>query len=145
MFSVYIKGPYLQENLNTSQMIENIHMKKPSVIFLNLNLLNTSVMNTRYGIIDKILPYNSYYVQINASNSKGYLLSNQVKVTTFKSIPEGIIPPQLIESTSNSMDIEWFDPILPNSDDLIFYFQVWILNLKILGSPMLSLVNLFQP
>lgn len=127
MFSVYIKGPYLQKNLNSLQLVENIRMNKPSVIFLNLNLLNTSVMNTRYGIIDKILPFNTYYVQVNASNSKGYLLSNQVQVTTFKSIPEGIIPPFLIESTSNSMDIEWFDPVLPNSDDLIFYFQVWIL------------------
>ena len=123
MFSVFIKGPYLQ-NLNTTQIVENIRLKKPSVLFLNLNLLNASVMNTRYGIIDRILPYSDYFVQIKASNSKAFLLSNQVKVTTLKSIPEGIVPPQLVQSTSNSMEVEWFSPVLPNSDDTTFYFQV---------------------
>ena len=105
-------------------MVEYKKNKKPFTIFQNLNLLNTTTMNTRYGIVDRILPYSTYYVQINATNSKGYLLSNQVKVETFKSIPEGIIPPSQISSTSNSMQIEWYDPILPNSADQIFYFQV---------------------
>lgn len=123
LFLVFIKGPFLLE-LNSTEMVDFKQNKKPFTVFQNLNLLNTTTMDTRYGIVDKILPYSTYYVQINATNSMGYLLSNQVKVETFKSIPEGIIPPHFVSSTSHTMQIEWYDPILPNSADQIFYFQI---------------------
>ncbi len=81
-------------------------------------------MNTHYGIIDKILPYSHYSIQVNASNLRGYILSSQVQLTTFTSIPEGIIPPQKVKATSNTLQIEWYPPVLSNSADSMFYYQV---------------------
>ena len=89
-----------------------------------LNLLNTTVFNTKYGIVDRILSYSTYQVFVNATNSKGFILSNRVTVETFKSGPSLAIPPQLLSKQSRQLKIEWYDPILINSEDKIIFFQV---------------------
>ena len=71
--------------------MDTISYKKQNKSFFKidtLNLFNTTIMNTRYGIIDKILPFSVYSLQINASNSKGFILSNKISLETFKSIPD---------------------------------------------------------
>jgi usherin len=122
-FGILVTGPFLID-LNSVQLIQYLKQLKPVTEIKTINLLNTSVMNTRYGIMDRILANSVYTIQINASNSKGYILSNQVSVKTFQSLPEYIISPQFLTSNTNSMQIEWFDPVLPNSIDQIFYFQI---------------------
>jgi usherin len=124
IFAVFVTGPYLIEFDNLDELQEAIKSKKPFLLIETLNLLNTSVYNTKYGIFDRILPYSTYMVQVNASNSKGFLLSNQVKVETFKSVPDLVISPQLIDSNSTSLKIEWYNPILINSEDRTIFFQV---------------------
>ena len=114
------------DNLNSTDLIEYHRDKKPFTTFRTLNLLNTTIMNTRYGIMDKILPYSVYVVQVNASNMKGYVLSGEVEVSTLKSIPEGIIAPQKVYATANTMQIEWYEPMLANSADVMFYFEVFL-------------------
>ena len=54
LFLVFIKGPFLLD-LNSTEMVEYKKNKKPFTIFQNLNLLNTTTMNTRYGIVDRML------------------------------------------------------------------------------------------
>lgn len=93
---------------------------------MSLNLLNTTIMNTKYGIIEGILPYSSYFLQVNATNRQGFVLSNRVRVETFKSGPQYLMPPQLVASTSSSIQIEWLEPILINSDDRIIFYMVHI-------------------
>ena len=124
LFSILVKGPFLIP-LNSTQVIEFLKAGKPLTEIKTHNLLNSTMMNTIYGIMDGILPNSIYNIIINASNSKGFLLSNQVKVATFASIPGKVMPPQLVSSTSNTMQIEWYNPILANSNDTLFYFQVY--------------------
>ncbi len=123
LFTVFVTGPFLVDfTLN-----EAVEMKRRGKQFteqLTLNLLNTTVLNTKYGIIDPILPFSTYSIVVNASNSKGFVLSNVVQVETFKTKPEQLIPPQLVQSESRSMKIEWFDAILLNSDDGELFYQV---------------------
>lgn len=51
-------------------------------------------------------------------------MSNTINLETLKSIPDLVVTPQVVSSRSNSLQIEWYDPILANSDDKIFYFLV---------------------
>jgi usherin len=122
-YSVYANGPFLIE-LNKTDTINYKKQNKSFIKIDTLNLFNTTILNTRYGIIDKILPYSNYSLQINASNTKGFILSNIIILQTFKSIPDFVVPPQVVNARSNSLQIEWYDPILINSDDKIFYFLV---------------------
>jgi len=123
LYAVLVTGPFLLD-LNATQLVANQKANRPFTTFRTLNLLNTSTMNTRYGIIDKILPYSHYTLQINASNSRGYLLTDRVQLTTFTSIPEGIIPPQKVAASPYTLQIEWYPPVLSNSADSTFYYQV---------------------
>ena len=122
-YSIHANGPFLIE-LNKTETISYKKQNKSFIKIDTLNLFNTTILNTRYGIIDKILPYSNYSLQINASNTKGFILSNTIMLETFKSIPDLIVPPQILNIRSNSLQIEWYDPILANSDDKIFYFLV---------------------
>ena len=123
LFSVYVSGPFLIE-YTKAQAVEFKKLNLPFTTVKDLNLLNTTIYNTKYGIFDRILPYSNYTVRVNANNTKGYIMSNQVRVETFKSTPDLLIPPQLVEAKSRYMKIEWYDPILINSEDKTVYFQV---------------------
>ncbi len=123
LYAVLVTGPFLLD-LNATQLVANQKANRPFTTFRTLNLLNTSTMNTRYGIIDKILPYSQYILQINASNSRGYLLTDRAQLTTFTSVPEGIIPPQKVTASPYTLQIEWYPPVLSNSADSTFYYQV---------------------
>jgi usherin len=124
VFSGYFTGPFLVDFNLSTDAIDFIKQNKPFIEVTTLNLVNTTIFNTKYGILDRILPYSEYRVQINASNTKGYLLSNIVKVETLKSNPDLLIPPQLVSSTWSSLKLEWYEPILLNSDDRILFYQI---------------------
>jgi usherin len=124
VFAGYFTGPFLVDFNLSTDAIDFIKQNKPFTKITTLNLVNTTIFNTKYGILDRILPYSEYVVQINASNTKGYLLSNIVKVETFKSSPDLLIPPQLVYKTWYSLKLEWYEPILLNSDDRILFYQI---------------------
>lgn len=123
LFAVYVNGPFLLD-LTMEQKVEYLKSNKPITQVLNLNLLNTTVLNTKYGLLDRILAYSTYFIQVNASNTKGYLLSNIVKVETLKTSPELLLMPQLVKSESRMVKVEWYDPMLINSDDRIIFFKL---------------------
>lgn len=123
LFSVFVNGPFLLD-FNTKEAVLILKNNSEFTKIQNLNLLNTTIYNTKYGILDRILPYSVYSIQVNASNSKGFLLSNRVQVETVKSNPDIIIPPQLVYSQSRSLKIEWFEPILINSEDRVIFYQL---------------------
>ena len=123
LYSVFVTGSFLID-FTLSEAVEMKRKREPFTRQLTLNLLNTTVLNTKYGIIDRILPYSTYSIVISASNSKGFVLSNVVQVETFKAKPQLILPPQFVQSESKSMKIEWFDAILLNSDDRTLFYQV---------------------
>jgi hypothetical protein len=124
IYRVFVSGPFLIEFANHNEAVELKRKNTSFTRLLTLNLLNTTAMNIMYAIIDRILPYSTYELFVNASNSKGFLLSNQVKLRTLKAAPQFALPPQLMSARSRSMRLEWFDPILLNSDDTLVYNQV---------------------
>lgn len=91
---------------------------------MTLNLLNTTVMNTKYGILNRIIPNSLYEIQINASNSKGFVLSNKIEVETSKSGPDYLAAVELVYSNSSSLKIEWSPPLLSNSEDQLFSYEL---------------------
>ncbi|CAF0851247.1 unnamed protein product [Brachionus calyciflorus] len=122
-FSVYVTGPFLLES-NLGNLIELFKNNSKIIQIQTLNLLNTTVLNTKYGILDRVLANSNYDIQVNASNSKGFLLSNKISVQTLKSNPELIIPPQLTYANSTCLKIEWSEPLLLNSDDTLIYYSL---------------------
>jgi usherin len=124
LFSVYVEGPFLIEFSTKQEKIAYIRENKPLLEYVTYNLLNTTLANTKYGILDRILAYSSYTLRVNASNSRGFLLSNRVKVETLKSGPDDLLEPQLVSASSTSLQVEWFEPILINSDDKIIFYKV---------------------
>lgn len=124
LYSVLVEGPFLMSAINSTEKISFKRLNKPFVEIALRNLLNTTISNTIYGILDGILAYSNYNIQVNASNSQGFLLSNRVKLETFKSGPSELIVPQFVASTSNTIRIEWFEPILVNSNDQTIFYKV---------------------
>lgn len=119
-----MEGPFLISAINSSQKISFKRLNRPFVEISLRNLLNTTVLNTIYGILDGILAYSNYNIQVNASNSRGYLLTNRVKVETFKSGPSELLSPEFVTSTSTSIKLEWFEPILINSNDPTIFYKM---------------------
>ena len=124
IFSANFYGQFLLDFNLSTDALDFIKQNKPFTKVFTLNLLNTTVFNTKYGILDRLLPNSEYTIQINASNTKGYLLSNKVTVKTLTAAPDLLIPPQLVSTTFCSIKLEWYEPILLNSDDHILFYQV---------------------
>jgi hypothetical protein len=125
LFSAFFTGPFLIDlKMNNSELIEYTKLNRQLVELKTHCLLNTTVLNTKYGVLDRILPFSEYIIYINGTNSKGFILSNQVRVLTMKSSPDLLLPPQLTRSTPTNLRLEWFDPLLINSDDKIFFYQI---------------------
>ncbi|RNA36344.1 usherin [Brachionus plicatilis] len=123
LYSVFVTGPFLVDSdiNNLYQIYKN---RLDIVQKMSVNLLNTTVMNTKYGILDRILPNSHYQIQINASNSKGFVLSNKVNVQTFKSGPDFLAAPELVYSNCTCLKVEWSPPLLANSEDLLFSYEL---------------------
>lgn len=109
MYSVYFTGPF----------VFNMTAKNAT-----LNLLNTTISNTRYGVLSHILPFSEYIVQVIGSNSKGFLTSNCVAVQTWKTAPGMALPPKSVLTTPFSICLEWNEPLLLNSDDDLLFYQI---------------------
>ena len=123
IFSVFLRGNFL--NNFTKAQIASLKLSGfQFVSSRSLNLLNATIMNTRYGILDQILPFTNYTVYVNASNSKGFVMSDEVNIVTSKAMPDLLIPPQFVAAKTDSLQVEWYAPILVNSDDFVFYFQL---------------------
>jgi hypothetical protein len=118
LFSVWIDGQFINpkqlDQLNTTEFIINY----------KFNILNTTVMNIKYGIVDRILPFSLYNLKVIASNTKGQIESNTISVKTFPDKPDLVLPPELVKSEWCSLTIKWSQPILINSDDQLIYYQV---------------------
>ena len=123
-YLVFVEGPYINENnINNNTLIEN-YKREYFVENQRYNLLNATKMNIKYGIMGRILPFSEYYIQVNASNTRGYILSNKIKVFTPRSKPDYALPPILLRATSKSLRLKWWPPVLINSEDTQFFFQI---------------------
>lgn len=130
LYSVLVEGPFLTGSSLVASSAEKVVLKrlnKPFVQVSTRNMLNTTVSNTIYGILDGILAFSNYNLVVNASNTQGFVISNQVNVETFKSGPSDLLTPQFVSATSTSIKLEWFEPILINSNDPTIFYKVFII------------------
>eukprot|EP00062_Callorhinchus_milii_P018719 gi/632972566/ref/XP_007902721.1/ PREDICTED: usherin [Callorhinchus milii] len=68
-----------------------------------------------------LLPYSDYTVQINASNSQGYVMSELAAITMPPGAPDGVLPPRLSSATPTSLQVAWSAPAHNNAPGLPRY------------------------
>lgn len=122
LFRIIVEGSFLVRKIITDS--KNQTIRDYRIINRKYNLLNATKINTKFGIVEKILPFSDYLVQVNATNTKGYIVSNKVKVSTPKTAPDIILPPELVKAFPRALRLKWRPPILINSDDKAIYYQL---------------------
>ncbi|XP_025090014.1 usherin-like [Pomacea canaliculata] len=70
------------------------------------SLLQQTVSN-QYFAITSLIPNSQYKIQVNASNSKGFILSNVVPVMLPPGSPDGMKPPVIVSDSSTSLLVMW--------------------------------------
>ncbi|KAI5940642.1 Usherin [Manis javanica] len=87
----------------------------------NYTLLNgTQVMHSSeetnlWVLIDGLVPFCNYTVQVNVSNSQGSLISDPVTVAMPSGAPDGVLPPRLSSATPTSLRVVWSTPARNNA------------------------------
>ncbi|CAD5123124.1 DgyrCDS11497 [Dimorphilus gyrociliatus] len=79
--------------------------------------LYTSQEFNKLTKIEGLVPYSIYIVQVNASNSKGFVISNTQTAQMPMSYPDGVKEPTLISSNSRTVNVIWTKVGRSNSDD----------------------------
>ncbi|XP_077967518.1 usherin-like isoform X1 [Styela clava] len=73
--------------------------------------------------IEGLLPYTDYVVQVNASNSKGFVISNMRTVSMPPGAPDGVENPDLLPTSPYEIVATWKDPARNNAPGNA-YFQL---------------------
>ncbi|XP_052056319.1 usherin [Apodemus sylvaticus] len=87
----------------------------------NYTLLHgTKTIRSREGnrlqaLVEGLVPYSRYTVQVNASNSRGSLLSDLVSVEMPPGAPDGLLSPRLAAATPTSLQVVWSTPARNNA------------------------------
>ncbi|GFO50464.1 usherin, partial [Plakobranchus ocellatus] len=69
-------------------------------------LLNETIGFTTYQLTP-LVPMSQYIIQVNGSNSMGFILSNIVELDMPPGTPDGMAPPELISETPRSIRATW--------------------------------------
>ncbi|GFR82563.1 usherin, partial [Elysia marginata] len=79
-------------------------------------LLNETVGYTVYQL-RPLVPMSRYSIQINGTNSMGFILSNIVQLDMPPGTPDGMAPPELVSETSRSVKATWKPVGRVNADE----------------------------
>ncbi|XP_068088985.1 usherin isoform X3 [Hyperolius riggenbachi] len=71
--------------------------------------------------IDDLVPFSSYNVSVNASNSQGHVISDSVNITMPPAAPDGVLPPRLSSASPTSLQVVWPTPVRNNAPGLPSY------------------------
>nr|XP_056708935.1 usherin [Euleptes europaea] len=93
---------------------------------------NYTILNgTQIGHISKeantwvpiggLIPYSDYTIQVNASNSQGFVISDPVTIAIPPGAPDGMLPPRLSSATPTSLQVVWSTPVRNNAPGLPSY------------------------
>ncbi|XP_028580478.2 usherin [Podarcis muralis] len=83
--------------------------------------LHTSKEANIWVPIGGLIPFSNYTVQVNASNSQSYVMSDPVMTATPPSAPDGMLPPRLSSATPTSLQVVWSTPVRNNAPGLPSY------------------------
>uniref|UniRef100_A0A673TE79 Usherin n=1 Tax=Suricata suricatta TaxID=37032 RepID=A0A673TE79_SURSU len=87
----------------------------------NYTLLNgTRVMHSGeetdlWVLIEGLVPFSNYTVEVNVSNSQGSLGSDPITVAMPPGAPDGVLPPRLSSATPTSLQVVWSTPARNNA------------------------------
>ncbi|KAM6459617.1 usherin [Liasis olivaceus] len=71
--------------------------------------------------IGGLIPFSNYTVEVNASNSQGYVISDPVIIALPAGAPDGMLPPRLSSATPTSLQVLWSIPVRNNAPGLPRY------------------------
>ncbi|XP_067901794.1 usherin [Heterodontus francisci] len=74
-----------------------------------------------WATVRGLLPYSNYTVQVNASNSQGYVISDLAAIKMPPGAPDGVLPPRLSSATPTSLQVAWSAPARNNAPGLPSY------------------------
>ncbi|XP_004700202.1 usherin [Echinops telfairi] len=82
---------------------------------LNGTRIVYSSENSRWVLVDGLIPFTDYTVQVNASNSQGSLISEPITISMPPGAPDGLLPPRLSSATPTSLQVVWSTPARNNA------------------------------
>uniref|UniRef100_A0ABM5FDT3 Usherin-like n=1 Tax=Pogona vitticeps TaxID=103695 RepID=A0ABM5FDT3_9SAUR len=72
-------------------------------------------------LIGGLVPFSNYTVEVNASNSQGYVMSDPVTIAIPPGAPDGMLPPRLSSAMPTSLQVVWSIPVRNNAPGLPSY------------------------
>ncbi|KAM5165253.1 usherin [Mantella aurantiaca] len=84
-------------------------------------ILHQSQGNNEWVSIEDLVPFSSYSVVVNASNSQGHVISDPVIITMPPGAPDGVLPPRLSSAKPTSLQVVWPTPVRNNAPGLPSY------------------------
>ncbi|XP_041418335.1 usherin [Xenopus laevis] len=90
-------------------------------VFNGQNILHRSQESNRWVFLSGLVPYSDYSIYINASNSKGFLISDPILITMPPAAPDGVLPPRLSSATPTSLQVVWSTPARNNAPGMPNY------------------------
>ncbi|KAM5238832.1 usherin [Ctenodactylus gundi] len=66
-------------------------------------------------LVNRLVPFTNYTVRVNASNSRGSLVSDPVMIAMPPAAPDGVLPPRLSSATPTTLRVVWSTPARNNA------------------------------
>ncbi|XP_013375386.1 PREDICTED: usherin isoform X1 [Chinchilla lanigera] len=104
--------------LTYSVLVTGIFYVDPGNNYTLLNgtkLMHSSGEANLWVPIVGLVPFSNYTVQVNASNSRGSLVSDPVTIAMPPGAPDGVLPPRLSSATPTSLQVVWSTPARNNA------------------------------
>ncbi|XP_039192169.1 usherin isoform X7 [Crotalus tigris] len=109
-YAVLFTGIFYADKANSNYSILNctqiLHIGKEANIWVS---------------IGGLIPFSIYTVEVNASNSQGYVISDPVEIVLPAGAPDGMLPPRLSSATPTSLQVLWSTPVRNNAPGLPRY------------------------
>ncbi|KAM9316854.1 usherin [Gastrophryne carolinensis] len=84
-------------------------------------ILHQDEGDNKWIYVDDLVPFSSYVVFVNASNSKGHVTSDPIQITMPPAAPDGVLPPRLSSASPTSLQVVWPTPVRNNAPGLPHY------------------------
>ncbi|KAM9212500.1 usherin [Dugong dugon] len=78
-------------------------------------IVHSSEKSNLWVLVDGLIPFTNYTVQVNVSNSQGSLISDPIMIAMPPEAPDGVLPPRLSSATPTSLQVVWSTPAHNNA------------------------------
>ncbi|XP_075451724.1 usherin isoform X2 [Ascaphus truei] len=110
-YTVIFDGLFYEKKGNEIDAITNAHKI----------LYSSQEDRNKWVSISGLVPFSNYSVHINASNSRGHVISDFIIITMSPGAPDGVLPPRLSSATPTSLQVVWSTPVRNNAPGLPSY------------------------